>query len=80
MAFAFNALILYMPNKGSLKWGFSALESMPFVAAGLPAATVDGRDVRPLMKEPVTVPTTDGGVLTVKAWLEDVSAWRPSGL
>ncbi len=77
MAFAFNALVLYMPNKGSLKWGFSTRESMPLTAVSLPVPVIDVGAVRPLTEDPDKVPPTEGGVFTVDARREGVCVWRP---
>jgi hypothetical protein len=72
MAFAFNALILYLPNKGLLKRGFSTRESTPLTAVSLPVPVTDVGAVRPLTEYPDEVPPTDGGLFTVDAWREDV--------
>jgi hypothetical protein len=57
MAFAFIALVLYKPNRGSLKWAFSTHESTPFI---FPAAVVEVGDVRPLTDEPAWCPLLIG--------------------
>jgi hypothetical protein len=77
MAFAFNALVLYVPNKGSLKWGFSTRESTPLTAVSLPVPMADVGAVRPLTEYPDEVPPTDGGLFTVDARREGVCVWRP---
>ncbi len=77
MAFVFNALVLYMPNKGSLKWGFSTRKSTSLTAVSLPVPVTDVGAVRPLTEGPNEVPPTDWGVFTVDAWREGVCVWRP---
>ena len=76
MAFAFNALVLYVPNKGSLKLVFSTRESTPLPGVVFPAAATVGGVVRPLTDDPDAVPTTEGGVLTVGVWMEGLCVWR----
>ncbi len=76
MAFAFNTLVLYVPNKGTLKLVFSTWELTPLPGMGFPtAATVVGV-VRPLTNDPDAVPTTEGGVLTVGVRMEGLCVWR----
>ncbi len=70
MAFAFNALVLYVPNKGSLKLVFSTRESIPLPGVGFAAAVTVVGVVRPLTDDPDAVPTAEGGVPTVGVWME----------
>ncbi len=76
MAFAFNALVLYVPNKGMLKWGFSTRESTPLTAVSLPVPVTDVGAVRPLTEYPDEVSPTNGGLFIVDAWREGVCVWR----
>ncbi len=76
MAFAFNGLVLYVPNKGTLKLVFSTRESTPLPGVGFPAAVTVVGVVRPLTDDPDAVPITEGGVLTVGVRMEGLCVWR----
>ncbi len=70
MAFAFNTLVLYVPNKGSLKLVFSTQELIPLLGVGFAAAATVVGVVRPLTDDPDAVPTAEGGVPTVGVRME----------
>jgi hypothetical protein len=76
MAFAFNVLVLYVPNKGTLKLVFSTRESTPLPGVGFPAAATVVDVIRPLTNDPDAVPTTEGCVLTVGVRMEGLWVWR----
>ncbi len=76
IAFAFNALVLYVPNKGTLKLVFSTRELTPLSGVGFPAAATVVGVVRPLTNDPDAVPTTEEGVLTVGVRMEGLCVWR----
>ncbi len=76
IAFAFNTLVLYVPNKGTLKLVSSTRELTPLPSVGFPAAATVVGVVRPLTDDLDAVPTTEWGVLTVGVRMEGSCVWR----